>query len=99
MSSKPFRFHPAASEEFRESVRWYRARSGIAGTEFRMAVTTAVKEIVEAPRRWPKYIHGTRRFVLGRFPLSVVYLDDTDSVTIVAVAHSKRRPGYWKTRI
>jgi plasmid stabilization system protein ParE len=99
MSSKPFRFHPAAREEFRETVRWYRARSGIAGTEFRIAVTKAVREIVEVPHRWPKYLHGTRRFVLLRFPLSVVYLDDPDSVMIVAVAHSKRRPGYWRNRI
>jgi plasmid stabilization system protein ParE len=97
--SKPFRFHPAAREEFREMLRWYRAKSGIASTEFRMAVANAVMEIVDAPHRWPKYLHGTRRFVLRRFPLSVVYLDDPDSVTIIAVAHSKRKPGYWRTRI
>jgi toxin ParE1/3/4 len=99
MSSKPVQFHPAAREEFREAVRWYRARSDIASAEFRMAVTNAVREIAKKPHRWPKYLHGTRRFILGRFPLSVVYLDDSDSVIIVAIVHSKRRPGYWRTRI
>jgi plasmid stabilization system protein ParE len=58
MSSKPFQFHPAAREEFREAVRWYRARSDIASAEFRMAVTNAVREIAKKPHRWPKYLHG-----------------------------------------
>lgn len=39
-----------------------------------------------------------RRFILQRFPFSIVYLDDPDLVTIIAVAHSKRKPGYWKSR-
>jgi hypothetical protein len=36
---------------------------------------------------------------MQRFPFSVVYLDDPESVTIVAIAHSKRKPGYWKDRL
>jgi plasmid stabilization system protein ParE len=99
MNGKAFQFHPVAREEFRETVRWYRARNMTASIEFRTAVSTAVREIAEAPHRWPKYLHGTRRFVLRRFPLFVVYLDEPDFVTIVAIAHSKRKPGYWKVRI
>jgi toxin ParE1/3/4 len=41
----------------------------------------------------------TRRLVMRRFPFSVVYLDDPDLITIIAVAHSKRKPGYWKDRV
>jgi hypothetical protein len=37
--------------------------------------------------------------VLNTFPFSIVYLDDPDAVKIVAVAHHKRRPGYWKGRL
>jgi plasmid stabilization system protein ParE len=99
MTSKPFRFHPDAREEFREAIRWYRVRSTIASTEFRTTVMTAIREAAQAPQRWSKYLHGTRRFALHRFPFSVIYLDDPDLVTIVAVAHSKRKPGYWKHRI
>ncbi len=58
-----------------------------------------MEEVSQAPQRWPKYLHGTRRFVMQRFPFSVVYLDDPDLVTIIAVAHSKRKPGYWKGRV
>jgi toxin ParE1/3/4 len=44
-------------------------------------------------------LNGTRRFVLRRFPFSIIYLDDPEVRSIVAVAHSKRKPGYWKVRL
>jgi plasmid stabilization system protein ParE len=99
MESNAFRFHPEAKEEFRSAIRWYRDQSTITSTSFRKNVSGAIRQIAEAPKRWPVYLHGTRRFVLQRFPFSVVYLDDPDLVTIIAVAHGKRKPGYWKRRV
>jgi plasmid stabilization system protein ParE len=99
MPSKSFRFHPDARDEFRGSIRWYRAESLTASTEFRHAVNDAVRLIVQAPRRWPQYLFGTRRLVMQRFPFSVVSLDDPELVIIAAVAHGKRKPGYWKARV
>jgi len=98
MESKLFRFHPEAREDFRDAIRWYRARSTIASVEFRTSVSGAIRRVAEAPQRWPIYLHGARRFVLHRFPFSVIYLDDPDQVTVIAVAHNKRKPGYWKHR-
>jgi plasmid stabilization system protein ParE len=80
-------------------MRWYRARSAIASGEFRATVSGAIRNIAQSPQLWPKYLHGTRRFVLQRFPFSIVYLDDPELMTIIAVAHSKRKPGYWKERL
>lgn len=34
-----------------------------------------------------------------RFPYHVVYLELPDRLQILAVAHDRRRPGYWKTRV
>ncbi|MGA9511397.1 MAG: type II toxin-antitoxin system RelE/ParE family toxin [Candidatus Sulfotelmatobacter sp.] len=99
MVSKWFQFHPEAKEEFRSAVRWYRARNLLASSEFRLTVSSAIRLIAESSQRWPKYLHGTRRLVMRRFPFSVIYLDEPDLVIIVAVAHSKRRPGYWKDRV
>jgi plasmid stabilization system protein ParE len=98
-SAKPYRVAPEAWSEFEAADDWYLSRSFDASLEFLSAVDAALKRISEAPQRWPKYLHGTRRFVLHRFPFSVIYLDDPDLVTIIAVAHSKRKPGYWKHRI
>jgi plasmid stabilization system protein ParE len=99
MASSLFRFHPEARDEFREAVRWYRARDRRASSELRVKVSSAIRVIAGTPQRWPKYLYGTRRFVMQRFPFSVVYLDDPELVTVIAVAHSKRKPGYWRDRL
>jgi toxin ParE1/3/4 len=99
MRSNQFRFHPEAREDFRDAIRWYRSRSPTVATEFRGMVSDVIREIVQTPQRWPKYLYGTRRFVLHRFPFSIIYLDDSDILSIVAVAHNKRKPSYWKQRL
>jgi plasmid stabilization system protein ParE len=96
---KPYRLHPEAWIEFEAADDWYFSRSFDASVAFLSDVFGALENISEAPSRWPKYLHGTRRFVLHRFPFSIVYLDDPDLVTIIAVAHGKRKPGYWKERL
>src|SRR5882762_4975331 len=52
--------------------------------------------IAEAPRRWPAGVHGTRRFLLHRFPFAVAYRELRSIIQVLAVAHARRRPGYWR---
>jgi len=70
----------------------------LAERAFLDAVDHAVEAIIAAPHRWPSHRTGTRRYVLPEFPYSVVYLVE-DVISIVAVAHDKRRPGYWRERL
>ena len=48
---------------------------------------------------YTEYLHGTRRALLGRFPYFVVYRERSRKIEIIAVAHAKRRPGYWARRV
>jgi toxin ParE1/3/4 len=96
---KPYRFHPEASEELEAADDWYFSRSVDASIDFVSEVDLAIEAITQTPHRWPKHLYGTRRFVLQRFPFSVIYLDDPDAIVIIAVAHAKRKPGYWKGRL
>jgi len=98
-ASKPYQFHPEAWQEFEAADDWYAERSADASVGFLSAITDALESIKSSPRRWPRYLYGMRRFVLQRFPFSVIYLDDPDVVRIVAVAHAKRQPGYWRQRV
>ncbi|PYV59001.1 MAG: hypothetical protein DMG97_15180 [Acidobacteria bacterium] len=66
---------------------------------FISSISGALEIVAQNPHRWPTYLHSARRYLLGTFPFSVVYLDDPGGVKIVAVAHHKRRPGYWKARL
>lgn len=99
MNNKPLRFHPEARLEFRGSIQWYREQSPRAAVDFRLEVAAGIGEIQDAPKRWPEYLYGTRRLVLKRFPFSIIYLNQPSEVTLIAVAHSKRKPGYWKRRV
>ncbi len=40
-----------------------------------------------------------RRHLLPKFPYSIIYAIEPDHIRIIAVAHSKRKPGYWSARI
>jgi plasmid stabilization system protein ParE len=92
------RFHPAARIELGEARNWYEKRSPVSAVAFAQEVARAIAQIAEAPNRYPSAEHGTRRFVLRRFPFNIFYRADARAIVIVAVAHQKRRPGYWSSR-
>jgi toxin ParE1/3/4 len=58
----------------------------------------AVGTIREAPDRWPQGKNNTRRFVLWRFPFSIIYSEQNSIITVWAVGHGSRRPDYWAQR-
>ncbi len=92
------RLHPEARAELREARKWYYDRSPLSATAFAHAVDGAVSRIIESPDRYPLAEHGTRQFVLRRFPFNIFYRADASEIVILAVAHQKRRPGYWLRR-
>ena len=98
MKRSDVEFHPAARFEVERTHAWYGSKSESAADGFLLEMEAALDEIAEAPSRWPRHLHGTRRFVLRRFPFSVVYVSSGASIRIVAVAHAKRHPGYWRRR-
>jgi hypothetical protein len=88
-----------AETELSESVAFYeRRRSGL-GLEFERAARTAVQGIQVNPQRYPLQKDGTRRLVMKRFPFVIHYLDLPDTIWVLAFAHAKRKPGYWRRRI
>jgi plasmid stabilization system protein ParE len=87
-----------ALAEAEAAARWYAERSLVAGVGFDDEVEVADAAIAQHPEAWPPFDHGTRRYLLRRYPFSIVYRFDVDRIVIVAVAHAKRRPGYWKDR-
>jgi plasmid stabilization system protein ParE len=92
------RLHPEARAELREARGWYFERSSLSAAAFAHAVDNAVSQIAEAPTRYPLAEHGTRKFVLQRFPFNIFYRPNETEIVVVAVAHQKRRPGYWARR-
>jgi plasmid stabilization system protein ParE len=53
----------------------------------------------KAPNACSPYLHGTRRILLNRFPYFIVFRERLHDIQIIAIAHAKRRPGYWTKRL
>jgi len=94
----PIEIHPAAAREAAAARRWYAERNEAVADAFVSAMEHAVDRIQDSPTRYAEYLHGTRRFILERFPFLMIYRILPNRIQIVAVAHGRRRPGYWVKR-
>jgi len=92
------RFHGEARLEFLDGVAYYEAIEVGVGKRFRQSVEAAVALAVSLPFAGSPYKHGTRRVFPKKFPFSIVYMVGENEIVIFAVAHFKRKPGYWKSR-
>jgi plasmid stabilization system protein ParE len=90
--------HPQAAEEAAAAREWYAARSERAAERFVAELDDAMEHIIDSPNQWPPYLRGTRQYTLRHFPYLVVYQATETTVRIIAVAHGRRKPGYWKSR-
>lgn len=88
-----------AELELAGSVAFYEERKSGLGLDFEAAAQRALKTIASAPGRWPVGKHGTRRYIMERFPFVIHYLEMPDKLWIVAFAHTSRKPNYWKQRV
>jgi plasmid stabilization system protein ParE len=92
-------FLPEADEEFREAIRYYQNEAPGVGLKFLAEVRRGVTFITENPFAAVAVGSGIRRKVLNHFPYSLLYAVESELVVIVAVAHQKRRPRYWRSRL
>ena len=91
--------HPRAQDEINEALRWYMDRSLRVADRFDDDLREGLLEIEMFPDRFARYILKTRLYIMPRFPYLIVYLAKPEKIIVVAVAHAKRRPGYWRRRL
>lgn len=101
--TKPVRTNPFADEEIFYYAEQYAAHSVTLGERLWNEVQSSFKLISEYPligevvRR--ARVHGTaRRIPLRRFPFFVIYRIHDDYVEVMALAHTSRKPNYWRAR-
>ncbi|GFO58017.1 hypothetical protein GMST_03420 [Geomonas silvestris] len=92
------KFLPEAAEEFREAASYYEQKAPGVGFVFVAEVHRAVEIARSHPLSGRAVGRHLRSTPLHNFPFSIIYTLNQESVLIVAVAHQKRRPGYWKHR-
>jgi toxin ParE1/3/4 len=92
-------FNRSAIKDYRNARDWYRERSAQVAERFVDAVDAAVQRITKAPESLPLISGKYRRVRVEKFPHVLIYYQRADqTIRIVAVAHTSRRPGYWRRR-
>lgn len=94
----PVVFHELAAGELEEAAAFYaRIRPGL-GDTFLTEVRHAVDALAASPLAGTPMESDLRWWLVKRFPYSVLYRVRGDHIRILAIAHQKRRPFYWRGR-
>ncbi len=92
-----------AVAEVEDASGWYEERSAGLGLAFLAAVDRTIDHL----SRWRvtgTLIEGVdeslevRRIPVGSFPYYLAYVSAEQNITVLAVAHERRRPRYWSSR-
>jgi plasmid stabilization system protein ParE len=91
--------HPGAEEDYVEAFAWYFERATTVAYDFEHEVERALRLAAQNPLRWPKFDDVRRRIILRKFPYSIIYEIMDSRIVILAVAHGRRKPFYWRERV
>ena len=97
-------FVPEAGEEYLLALTWYADNvSKAIAKRFRLDVQAGLDAICQSPQSWQKeeMDERFRRFVLKSFPFKIIYAVQVDkgNILVIAVASTRRKPGYWEERV
>jgi toxin ParE1/3/4 len=91
-------FHPIAIRELLEAAAWYKKRSLQAAKWFSEEIDHSIEKIKATPDRFARVGKSHQACTVERFPYQIIYRLDLERIYIVSIAHSKRRPNYWRRR-
>jgi plasmid stabilization system protein ParE len=84
-----------AALEIENGQEFYNLQQDKLGDSFKNDVRSAIDNIVASPKLYPEIDNNLRRCVLHRFPYTIFYAIDNDTIVILSVAHQRRKPYYW----
>ena len=96
---KPIIIHDKAKQEFDHAISYYQEQKQELGLDFLSEVEKALDKIAVNPSIGSPYnIKNLRYHIIRRFPYKIFYKEFEGFIWIVAIAHAKRKPNYWKKR-
>lgn len=94
-----YALHPESAEELREAAAYYKKR---AGTALSLALLNEFEHCMGLLMRYPmlgaSWVLGQRRLLMKHFPYAIVYVVAEEEIRVLAIAHHRRRPTYWRKR-
>lgn len=89
---------PGAADELQDAAMYYEAQKPGLAKRFLDTFDAGVQDIAASPGMYSPIGAGYRKLGLRPFPYAIIYRQEKNAITIVAVMHQKRRPGYWRGR-
>jgi hypothetical protein len=91
-------FHPAAADELAAAVGVGEERSSGLGPSLLAETRRVAALLCEMPELGQRLDGRHRRFPLRRFPYGLIFRVDGDRSRVIALAHRRQEPGYWRNR-
>lgn len=98
MTGRPLRLHEDADLELNDAADYYDRESSGLGSTFLDEVDSGFDRIRAYPDAAAEVARGIRKLVLARFPYALVYEVRDDAIRVLAIAHQRKRPYYWRGR-
>jgi toxin ParE1/3/4 len=96
---KSIKIHREAIKELNAAIAYYEDQKIGLGLDFLIEIEQAIRKIQSSPNVGAAYkMSCLRRYVTQRFPFLIFYTELEELIWIMAIAHGKRRPDYWKQR-
>ena len=94
-----FRLEREAAQELSEATAFLGEKSAVLAEDFLTAISAARTQLLQFPQSGQKIGRSARRLLIKRFPYQLIYRVEVDTITVYAVAHLKRKPGYRRDRL
>ncbi len=88
-----------ARAELDAAVQYYYDQEEGLEELFLFEIENSFKLIYDFPSRYSRVEGNIRKFIIRKFPFTIIYEIRSDEIVILAVAHQKRKPDYWRERL
>ena len=91
-------FTQGAREEVIEAQDWYEREAPGLGRHFREAIDALIERMRANPRQFPVVFEDVHRALLRRFPCSLFFVMEGETLLVIACFHASRDPAQWQKR-
>jgi plasmid stabilization system protein ParE len=97
--SLPIIFRPEALDDLMEAFQWHEEQRSSLGREFMAAVEAKLEQVQAGPKQFPRVRGSIRRTIVHRFPYGIFFVENSESINVIAVMHHARDPKHWRRRV
>jgi plasmid stabilization system protein ParE len=90
---------PEAEFDLEDAFAWYESQDPGLGSEFVRAIDASISTIGRNPLAYRLIYQQARRALVRRFPYSLFYVVEEDTIFVIACFHTKRNPTDWQDRL